>query len=418
MKFDTIIIGGGLTGLTCGIKLAEAGKKCAIVSAGQSAMHFFSGSFDLLNYHRNSEVAYPLDVMSDLSDRHPYKRIGVNNIKRMLPAVRPMLERAGLTFYGENDMNHYVITPMGVIKPTWLTMDDFSVFDPQIGLPWKKVTILNLSGFLDFHTRFVAAGLLNYDIKAQVKHFSMPCFDDIRRNPSEMRSTNIAKVFDKEEILGEFIDRVNLLSEDAECVLLPAVFGLFNSSVVDKIKQGVNKPLCLVPSIPPSVPGIRAQIALRKYFQKLGGVYFLGDSVIDGDFEDGALKAVKTFNHGDMLLKANSFVLATGSFYSKGLVATPEKIYDPVFDLDIDGDTDRTKWVDERIFNSQPFMYYGVSTDRAFHALSAGKPVQNLFVAGAGLGGANALKEGSGAGVSILSALHVADSILQANSNE
>lgn len=418
MKFDTIIIGGGLTGLTCGIKLAEAGKKCAIVSAGQSAMHFFSGSFDLLNYHKGSEVAYPLDRMSDLSDRHPYKRIGVQNIKRMLPTVRPMLERAGLTFHGENNMNHYVITPMGVIKPTWLTMDDFSVFDPQIGLPWKKVTILNLSGFLDFHTRFVAAGLSNYDIEAQVKHFSMKCFEDIRRNPSEMRSTNIAKVFDKEEVLDEFIDRVNLLSEGSECVLLPAVFGLFNSSVVGKIKQGVNKPLCLVPAIPPSVPGIRAQIALRKYFQKLGGTYFLGDSVVDGDFEGGVLKAVQTANHGDMLLKADSFVLATGSFYSKGVVATPEKIYDPVFGLDIDGDTDRTQWVDKKFFNSQPFMYYGVSTDRAFRALSDGEAVQNLYVAGAGLSGANALKEGSGAGISILSALHVADSILQANSNE
>ena len=48
MKFDTIIIGGGLSGLTAGITLAEHGQKCLMVSAGQSALHFFAGSFELL----------------------------------------------------------------------------------------------------------------------------------------------------------------------------------------------------------------------------------------------------------------------------------------------------------------------------------------------------------------------------------
>lgn len=417
MKFDTVIIGGGLAGLTCGIKLAEAGQKCAIVSSGQSALHFFSGSFDLLNFNRQgAEVTYPLEEMINLSDHHPYKRMGIDRIKQLLPQVQPLLENAGLHFQGNAEMNHYVVNPMGKLKPTWLTIDDFSIFDPMVGMPWKKIAILNISGFLDFHTRFVASGLEASGIEVQVKHFAMDSFEEIRHNPSEMRSTNIAKIFDKETVIDEFIERVNELSEGFESVLLPAVFGLFNPSVVGKIKLGVNKPLCLVPAIPPSVPGIRSQISLSKRFQALGGKYFLGDTVDSGVFENNRLISVNTVNQGDISLIANSFVLATGGFISQGLVASPDNIYDPVFDLDVICDKERTNWVDKKIFNKQPFMYYGVDTDDRFHATKEGKSINNLYVVGAILSGANSLKEGSGAGVSLLTALHVSNCIIKEDS--
>ena len=413
MKFDNIIIGGGLSGLTCGIKLAEQGRKCAIVSTGQSAIHFFSGSLDLLGKVNGEEVVNPLDGMKTLADTHPYQRVGLDNITRLADEAPKFLDRAGLKFFGQANQNHFVLTPMGVMKPTWMTIEDFTRFEKNDSFPWKKALILNFSGFLDFHTLFIKDGLKKLDVNAQIKNVSMKQFEAIRKNPSEMRSTNIAKVFDHGDALDEFVQKANNLSEGFEVVILPAVFGLMNKQIVSEIKSKINKPLVLLPAIPPSVPGIRSQIILRKRFQELGGTYFLGDNVEEGTFENNRLVAIGTNNHGDIKLEADEFILASGSFFSKGIVATRDKLYEPIFGLDVDGETNGSEWRDEKFFNDQPYMHFGVKTDSQFRAMIKGESVENLFVAGSVLGGANALKEGSGAGISLLTSLHVVEQILK-----
>lgn len=59
MKYDTIIIGGGISGLVSGIKLAKSGSKVAIVSAGQSALHFSSGSMALFGHDAGGDILHP-----------------------------------------------------------------------------------------------------------------------------------------------------------------------------------------------------------------------------------------------------------------------------------------------------------------------------------------------------------------------
>ena len=97
MKFDNIIIGGGLSGLVCGLRLQKAGKKCAIVSAGPNAMHFFSGGFGLLSKLEDGRhVAVPFKAIEKLSPEHPYVKIGVKKVAKESGDAKEWLTNCGL----------------------------------------------------------------------------------------------------------------------------------------------------------------------------------------------------------------------------------------------------------------------------------------------------------------------------------
>lgn len=412
MKFETVILGGGLSGLVSGIALAKSGRKVAIVSSGQSALHFSSGSFELLGRYDGYDVPNPMEVIPMLPSDHIYSKIGIDNIAQYLKEVKTLFAEAGIKISGSEQRNHYRMTPFGIFKPAWLTIDDYlQVADPD-ELPWKRVAIINLRGYLDFYPKFIASNLIKKGVKCTMKEFTLPVLETLRKSSSEMRAANIARVLTG-SVLDSMADEINRLSADAEVVLMPAVMGLYDSTPVEELRERVDKPLYLVPTTPASVPGVRTQIQLRNYFQRLGGTYLLGDNVKSGKIENGMLKSVATTNLGDEQLYADNFILATGSFFSHGLIAAPNRIYEPIFGLDVNAREERSRWFDKDVFKAQPYMKFGVSTDVEFHAMLNGEPISNLYAAGAVVGGVDALKESAGAGTTIASSLHVAHKILK-----
>ena len=146
---------------------------------------------------------------------------------------------------------------------------------------------------------------------------------------------------------------------------------------------------------------------LKKHFQKLGGVYMLGDTVVSGEFDGAKLKSIKTNNHGDTEFAADNFILASGSFFSKGLTSDIDGVYESIFGLDVDSLDVRSEWYQRNLFEAQPYMSFGVATDKDFRVKKNGEPIENVYAAGSVLSGFHPMKQGCGAGVSILTALHV-----------
>ncbi len=420
MKFDTIIIGGGLSGLVCGIKLQKAGQKCAIISAGQSAMHFSSGTFDLLGrMPEGTLVEKPLEAIENLNGNHPYRVLGAKTVGRYADAAPAFFRDCGIKVSGSALENSWRITPTGERRPAWLTLSDFTSLkskDEKIG---KKALIVNILGYLDFNTKFLADSFEKQGTACRIVSLQLEEMERLRKNPSEMRSTNIARVMDRDGIWEKAARQVREMIKDEDVVVLPAVFGLKDGAVVDMMRVIIGVKTVFIATMPPSVPGIRTQMTLKAEFEKAGGRFFLGDSVTEAEFgEDGLVKSIKTANFGDINVYADKFVLATGSFFSKGLIATPDKVYEPIFGIDLFYEENRADWFERDFRKKQNYISFGAVVDSNMNVSIDGRKVGNLYAAGSLLGGCNALYEGCGGGVAIVSAMAAADAILEAEVSE
>ncbi len=407
MKFDYIVIGGGLCGLTAGIRLASKNKKVAIVSSGQSALHFSSGAFGLYGYNNGELVETPLEDAKSLPASHPYSIIGTE-MQALTNDAKTLLEKAGINLNGESVKNHFTLTPFGEIRPSWLTLKEFPVFNDPQTLPFDKVLAINLKGFLESYPSFLAENLGKSGVAVRVETIDLERLNNLRKSHYDMRTISVAKHIDTATI-EELANKINSIAGKSETVLIPAIIGLNNSNQIDRLRELVKNELYCIPTLPISVGGVRSQTRLEQYFESLGGTFLLGDHVTKGIIEGGNVKYLVTTNLGDDHLEAEAYILATGSYLCEGLLSDPNGFKEPVFGLDVKYPANRDEWYSENFFASQPYMSYGVEVNNEFHPIKDGMPVNNLYAAGSILGHCNSLEEDSGAGCAMLTGLYTAD---------
>ena len=372
MKFDTVIIGGGLAGMVAGITLQKAGQQTAIISTGQNALHFFSGSFESLT-EANPRI---MELFSEAGVRLHYK-----------PGVW--------------------LTPLGKFREASLSLEDVDILpSPKFG---RRGLIVNFLGYHDFFSSFLAEGLEKQGMSCRVRFLNLPELEILQQSPSEMRSVQIARIMDK--LWEKVVQEVRVLLKDEDTVVLPQVFGLQDPSVPGRIRSGIPARVIFAGTLPPSVPGIRTLILFKQRYQLLGGTYLMGDEVVRAHTHEGVVHSVATKNLDNHYIEAANFILCTGGFFSKGLVSNPFQVYEPVFGLDVSYQEDRNQWYNPSFQEDQPYMHFGVKADENLHAIQDGKALENLYVAGSVLGDTHP-EFGTAAGAAIRTALHVADEIL------
>lgn len=408
MKFDTIIIGGGLSGLTCGIALGKKGKKAAVVCGGQSSLHFNSGSFDLMGYNDGKAVDNPAQTAGQLPGTHPYAK--VNDIEALAKEAKQLLEEAGIGTKGDCNKNHYRLSPIGKLMPTWLTMDGLFTVDNAEELKSKKICLANITGFLDFPVPYIANGLRELGAEVSLRTVTTPLLEHARQSPSEMRATNIANYLANDNNVKEVAEKLKAaVPAETDLLLLPAVLGVANDHAVKLLQDSLSVDTRFVATMPPSVPGIRVQTLLRQCFQRLGGTLIPNNTVVKGELDGKRLKKVYTDKLCETALEADNFVFAAGSFLGGGLTSNYEGVQEPILNLDVDADADRTKWTSHDLYDKQPYQSYGVKTV-GLKATKNGQTLDNVYAIGSILSG-NDPRMATSTGIDLLTALAVASTL-------
>ena len=425
MNFDVAIIGGGLAGLTCGIALQQRGKRCVIINNGQAAIDFASGSLDLLSRMPDGSavenINENLTALRTALPAHPYSLLGAEKVIAKAQNFERLANALNLDLIGSSEKNHWRVTGLGSLRGAWLSPNSVPTVQGNETFPHKRIAVLGIEGYHDFQPQLLAANLV---LNPQFAHcevtsgfLNIPQLDELRQNAREFRSVNIAQLLEHKLAFNDLVSEIIESAQGANAVLLPACFGLENQEFMNALRDATKLALFELPTLPPSLLGMRQRIQLRRKFESLGGLMINGDSALNAHFEGDRVHYIKTRLLEDEEIIADNFVLAAGSFFSKGLVSEFDKIYEPVFESDIIGvegfnDKDRFSWTNHRFANPQPYQSAGVAINEHCQVQKCGQFLANLYAIGNVIGGFNALELGCGSGVAVVTALIVADEIL------
>lgn len=422
MKFDSIVIGGGMAGLSAALRLAEAGQKTLLMASGQSALHFSSGSVDLLESDGDPRAALPA-FMAAHPD-HPYSKVGMQNIEGSLADLQRHCAEEGLPLMRQ-EHNHQRLTPIGTLKSTWLSPDTCACMT-DAPAP-DAILLATLEGFRDFHPALAAANLATHARFAHSRiltgEIRLPQLAQFSRNPHEFRSADIARLFDKQgpgqqDLLADLAREISRMVQGCGVpgcrhIVLPACLSLgLVGPRLSELERRTGCTIKEVATMPPSLIGMRMQEALKRRFMALGGTFLTSERVLGARYDGDKVIGVHSQHGEDQLFEADHFVLASGSFFSRGLESRLGGIREPIFDADVLSLAEHDAWAGRRLFDHHPFMGFGVKTDERLRVLRGGRPLTNLYGAGSVLAHYDPIKEGSGSGVAVATGWQAAGHIL------
>ena len=193
--------------------------------------------------------------------------------------------------------------------------------------------------------------------------------------------------------------------------IFPQILGVRGQRVCKKLQAAMKGKILETTAMPPSANGMRLRDVLMKAAHRMG-VEFFENARVTGFSADGKrCLSIRVTGVHEKDYRAEKFILATGGFYSAGLISeNPGEAYEPIFNLPVACEKDPEKWTAADVFDAQPFMKAGVRTDEMLRPVDERGALvfENVHVIGRELAGCDFCREHSGNGVALASAYKAA----------
>jgi glycerol-3-phosphate dehydrogenase subunit B len=414
--YDTVVIGAGLAGLTAALRLAEAGQRVAVLAKGVGATHLSPATIDVLGYD-DGAVASPAQALPGFAAAHrghPYGRLSVDLLRAALGWFMDRLEGHG--YRGGLDENLLVPTAVGAAKPTALVPGTMAAADLRGG---GRFVFVGLRGLKDFYPAFLAGNVARAQMPGgRVAARAIELVPPLGMQ-RDLGSLGFARRFEDAGFRAAVVAELGPRLVPGEVVGFPAVLGVARArEVQQELEESLGHPVFEVPTLPPSVQGLRVFETMTGALRRAGGRLVVGGNVGEVRTHHGRVEAAVTETAGrPIAYRAGSFVLATGGFASGGLeLDASGRIRETAFDLPLSGvPGPEEPRLAREYFDDHPISRAGVAVDEKMRVVNgeSGPVYENLHAVGATLAGAVPWREASGNGISLASGYAAAEAILQ-----
>jgi glycerol-3-phosphate dehydrogenase subunit B len=417
---DVVVVGTGLAGLTAAVRLAESGARVLVLAKGVGATHLSPGTIDVLGY-APARVERPREALGPLLEAqsaHPYGHVGLEGVAAAVAWFKDRVASGSLAPYeyvGGVEENLLLPTAVGVPRPSAVVPETMARGDLRAGGP---VCVVGFRALKDFHPALLADNLVRSAVGVGARAVELDLAPEQR---SDVNALGFARVFDEEAFRRMVVAQVASRLGAEERVAFPAVLGIADPhGVWAALERGLGRPVFEVPTLPPSVPGMRVFAILREALRRAGGAVMLNNVVTGAEQADGRVTTLRTrVGLREERRGADWVVLATGGFASGGLeldsrwTARETALGLPVTGVPGPGE--------ERFrpgyFADHPMGRAGVAVDRDLRPVDAAgeRVLENVLVAGATLAGAEPWREKSGDGLSLATGHRAAELVLAAS---